>query len=89
MSRFHDIVRRAGAALAAMMLPAAAAAQAETGQALFETRCARCHADPAGLKTAPARVAAALRGVRQHRFTLSDAELKALTDYLAAARPRP
>lgn len=77
--------------LFAMMLPAAAAAQAESGQALFETRCARCHANPAGLKTVPTRVAGVLRdgSVRQHRFTLSDVELKALTDYLAAARARP
>lgn len=90
MHPVHEAARRA-AVLIAMMLPAAAAAQAESGQALFETRCARCHANPAGFKTEPVRVAGVLRddGERQHRFTLSDAQLKALTGYLQTARPRP
>ncbi len=68
-----------------MMLPAALAAQAEAeGRSLFETQCARCHAGPASLKTEVTHVAAKLRGgtVRQHRFTLSETQLNALTEYL-------
>jgi len=73
------------------MLPALAAAQADAGRALFEARCARCHAGPASLKTEAARVAAVFRRgtVRQHRAALSDAEWKALTDYLQTAGAHP
>lgn len=73
------------------MLPALATVQADTGRALFEARCVRCHdGGPAGFKTAPERVETLLRAgaVRQHRFTLSETQLNALTEYLrAGARP--
>lgn len=73
-----------------ILLPLIAVAQADSGKTLFESRCARCHADPASLKTAPDRIAALLRSdqVRQHRFTLSNTQLSAIAEYLRAAGSR-
>lgn len=73
------------------ILPAIAVAQVDTGKALFESRCATCHASPASLKTDPDRVAALLRAstVRQHRFVLSGTQLSAIAEYLRAAGSRP
>lgn len=72
-----------------LALPAAAQDVAR-GQALFEANCSRCHGDGgAGLRTPLAELPAFLvsRSVRKHRFELSEAEVKEIAAYLAAARP--
>jgi len=78
------------AAALTMMPPLLAGAQAETGKALFESRCARCHAGgPASFRTEPEHMAPVLRpgAVHQHRFALTDSQRQALVDYLRGARP--
>ncbi len=95
-SLFHPVSVEVGPvsgrlAVLLSILPAIAMAQPDTGKMLFESRCARCHAGPASLKTAPNRVAELLRAgtVRQHRFVLSGTQLSAIAEYLRAAESRP
>jgi hydrogenase small subunit len=62
---------------------------AERGAAVYDGNCVYCHdADPASLKTPPDIVSTLLRSgkIRSHRFTLDDADMKALVDYLKEAR---
>lgn len=61
----------------------------ERGAAVYDANCVYCHdADPASLKTPPSDVSALLRSgkIRSHRFTLEDADMQALVDYLKEAR---
>lgn len=65
------------------------AGDSPAGAAVYDSRCVYCHdADPAKLKTEPERVADLLRAgsIRAHRFSLDDAEMRALVDYLKASR---
>ncbi len=67
----------------------AAAASPERGAAVYDSNCVYCHdADQASLKTPPDDVPALLRSgkIRSHRFTLEDADMQALVDYLKEAR---
>lgn len=62
---------------------------AERGEAVYDSNCVYCHdADPASLKTPPNDVPALLRSgkIRSHRFSLEDADMQALVDYLKEAR---
>ena len=62
---------------------------AQRGAAVYDSHCVYCHdADPASLKTPPVDVPALLRSgnIRSHRFTLEDADMQALVDYLKEAR---
>jgi hydrogenase small subunit len=68
-------------------VPAASAKQ--RGAAVYDANCVYCHdIDPGKLKTPPERVPALLRsgGVRAHRFTLDEADLRALVEYLKEYR---
>ncbi len=63
---------------------------AERGAALYDDHCVYCHdADPAQLKTPPEAVPELLRSgrVRSHRFTLEEADMQALVEYLKGAKP--
>lgn len=58
---------------------------AEDGRAVYEGNCVYCHSDnPASLETPAEQVPDLLRSgeVRSHRFTLEDADMQALVDYL-------
>lgn len=58
---------------------------AQRGAAVYDKQCASCHGStPARLKTPPDEVPALLRSgtVRAHRFSLADADMQALLDYL-------
>ncbi len=60
-------------------------ATSERGAAVYDSHCVYCHdADPASLKTPPDDVPTLLRAgkIRSHRFTLEDADMQALVDYL-------
>jgi len=62
---------------------------ANRGEVIYDSNCVYCHdADPASLKTPPDDVPALLRSgkIRSHRFTLEDADMQALVDYLKEAR---
>lgn len=64
---------------------AAKSAPADRGKAVFDSNCVRCHdAGPRSLKTPPDDVPTLLRSgnIRSHRFTLEDADMQALLDYL-------
>jgi hydrogenase small subunit len=64
-------------------------ASTERGAAVYDGNCVYCHdADPARLATPPDDVPALLRAgkIRSHRFTLEDADMQALVDYLKEAR---
>jgi len=54
------------------------------GAAVYDSRCATCHTNPASLETPPGEVPALLRSgkVRSHRFSLEDADMQALLEYL-------
>ncbi|MBU4499963.1 MAG: hydrogenase small subunit [Gammaproteobacteria bacterium] len=59
------------------------------GAAVYDNSCVRCHgASPASLNTPPDKVPALLRSgdIHSHRFTLEDADMQALLDYLKATR---
>lgn len=61
----------------------------ERGAAVYDGNCVYCHdADPASLKTPSDEVPSLLRSgkIRSHRFTLEDADMQALVDYLKEAR---
>jgi hydrogenase small subunit len=61
----------------------------ERGAEVYDSNCVYCHdADPTSLKTPPNDVPALLRSgkIRSHRFTLEDADMQALVDYLKEAR---
>jgi len=78
-------------ALAPAVLAAATPGESrlERGAAVYDTHCVYCHdADPSRLETAPDAVPAFLRAgkIRSHRFTLDNADLQALVDYLKEAR---
>lgn len=65
--------------------PAAAASAKQRGAAVYDGNCIYCHdADPAKLATPPDEVPALLRSgsVRAHRFSLDDADMQALLEYL-------
>lgn len=71
--------------------PAVAASDAELrhGESVYAQRCAHCHgSQPGGLKTAPEQIPDLLRAgkVRAHRFSLDEADLQALAEYLKSAR---
>lgn len=62
---------------------------AQRGAAVYDSNCVYCHdTNPASLKTPPNDVPALLRfgKIRSHRFTLEDADMQALVDYLKEAR---
>jgi hydrogenase small subunit len=62
---------------------------AQRGAAVYDSNCVYCHdANPASLDTPPDDVPALLRSgkIRSHRFTLEDADMQALVDYLKEAR---
>jgi hydrogenase small subunit len=73
---------------------ALAAAQAgkssvERGAAVYDSNCVYCHDPrPATLKTPADKVPDLLRSgtIRSHRFTLEDADMQALVDYLKESR---
>ena len=73
---------------------ALAAAQAgkssvERGAAVYDSNCVYCHdPHPATLKTPADKVPDLLRSgtIRSHRFTLEDADMQALVDYLKESR---
>lgn len=61
----------------------------ERGAAVYDGNCVYCHdADPASLNTPPDDVPALLRSgkIRSHRFTLEDADMQALVDFLKENR---
>lgn len=75
----------------ASLAPAAAAGDAELrrGESVYAQSCADCHgSQPGGLKTAPEQISDLLRAgkVRAHRFSLDEADLQALAEYLKSAR---
>jgi hydrogenase small subunit len=64
-------------------------ASTEPGAAVYEGNCVYCHdTNPAALKTPAEEVPALLRSgnIRSHRFSLDDADMRALVDYLKDAR---
>ncbi|MDT3707736.1 MAG: hydrogenase small subunit [Thiobacillus sp.] len=66
-----------------------AASSVERGAAVYDSRCLYCHdPNPASLKTPPDEVPGLLRSgkIRSHRFTLEDADMQALLDYLKEGR---
>src|SRR5512139_503690 len=66
-----------------------AASSVERGAAVYDSSCVYCHdANPASLKTPPDEVPGLLRSgkIRTHRFTLDDADMQALLDYLKEGR---
>ncbi len=74
---------------AAIAAPAPGDSPANRGAAVYDSNCVYCHdTNPASLKTPPEEVPALLRTgkVRSHRFTLEDADMQALVDYLKEAR---
>lgn len=78
-------------ALAPAAPPAAGedASAAERGAQVYDSQCVYCHdADPARLATPPDDVPALLRSgkIRSHRFSLEDADMQALVDYLKETR---
>ena len=78
-------------ALAPAALPVAdkKASAAERGAQVYDSQCVYCHdADPAKLATPPADVPSLLRSgkVRSHHFSLEDADMQALVDFLKEAR---
>jgi hydrogenase small subunit len=78
-------------ALAPAALPVAdkQAFSAERGAQVYDSQCVYCHdADSATLVTPPDDVPALLRSgkTRSHRFSLEDADMRALVDYLKEAR---
>ena len=65
---------------------AASQVEAADGEALFEGNCVYCHTpEPTAFRTPVAKIPELLRSGRvgAHRFELTDAQLKSLTDYLA------
>ena len=75
----------AAAALAPSAADMPGASSEARGAAVYDRNCAYCHeADPASLKTPADEVPALLRAgeIRAHRFTLEDADMQALVDYL-------
>jgi hydrogenase small subunit len=69
--------------------PAAGDTPAQRGAAVYDSNCVYCHdANPASLKTPAKDVPALLRSgkIRSHRFSLEDADMQALVDYLKEAR---
>ena len=59
------------------------------GAALYDQNCVYCHdADPAHLKTPVDAIPGVLRTgkIRFHRFTLDDADLQALVDFMKEPR---
>lgn len=72
------------AALALLVAGPSLATEADPGEALFQSQCARCHAKgPKSLKTAPEAVAEILRKVPPHSLVkLDEAQMAALTAYL-------
>jgi hydrogenase small subunit len=61
----------------------------QRGAALYDSNCVYCHAaNPASLSTPPDDVPALLRAgkIRSHRFTLDDADMRALVDFLRVSR---
>ncbi len=78
-----------GSFYAPAILPVATSAATETrgqrGAAVYDSQCASCHGSTASsLKTPPDEVPALLRSgnVRAHRFSLADADMQALMEYL-------
>jgi len=74
---------------AAIAAPAPGDSPANRGAAVYDSNCVYCHdTNPASLKTPPEEVPAFLRAgkVRSHRFTLEDADMQALVDYLKEAQ---
>lgn len=68
---------------------AAGDSPAQRGAAVYDSNCVYCHdANPASLKSPAHDVPALLRSgkIRSHRFTLEDADMQALMDYLKEAR---
>jgi hydrogenase small subunit len=68
---------------------AAGDSPAQRGAAVYDSNCVYCHnANPASLKTPPNDMPALLRSgkIRSHRFSLEDADMQALVDYLKEAR---
>ena len=68
--------------------PVASETPAQRGAALYDRTCATCHTSkPSRLKTPPEEVPALLRSgkVRAHRFSLGDADMQALLDYLKSS----
>jgi hydrogenase small subunit len=66
-----------------------AGSSAQRGAALYDQNCVYCHeADPARLKTPVDDIPGVLRTgkVRSHRFTLDDADLQALVDFMKEPR---
>lgn len=62
---------------------------ADNGEALFASRCMSCHkAGPTAFKSTPATAQKILSSgsIRQHRFSLSSAEIEAVTAYIAKAK---
>ena len=60
----------------------------ERGAQVYDSQCVYCHdADPAKLATSPEQVPVLLRSgkIRSHRFSLEEADLQALVDYLKEA----
>lgn len=77
-------------ALEPATLPAADArvTATERGAQVYDSQCVYCHdADPAKLATPPEAVPELLRSgrIRSHRFTLEEADMQALVDYLKKA----
>ncbi len=78
-------------ALAPAALPVAdrKATNTERGAQVYDSQCVYCHdADPAKLVTPPDDVPGLLSSgkIRSHRFSLEDADMQALVDYLKEAR---
>ncbi|MFN3545348.1 MAG: hydrogenase small subunit [Thiobacillus sp.] len=77
---------RLGAATAP---PPAADSELRRGEAVYAQRCADCHgSQPSKLQTAPEQIPELLRAgtVRAHRFSLDEADLQSLVDYLKTTR---
>lgn len=62
---------------------------ADNGEALFASRCISCHkAGPTAFKSTPAAAQKLLSSssIRQHRFSLSSAEIEAIAAYIAKVK---
>ena len=82
-----------GSFYAPVKLPVATSTTTETsaqrGAAVYDSKCATCHgSSPTSLKTRPDEVPALLRSgkIRSHRFSLEDADMQTLLDYLKETR---
>lgn len=54
------------------------------GERLYQQHCSRCHQSASRLPVAPGKVADVLQSgtIRQHRFSLDDAALQSIVEYI-------